>query len=229
MPNQKRKGKKGPHLTNGQRGMVAAWLGMKKPYRWIQSRAALSGFTVSLGGITSIQNKLKDTGSVDRRSGSGRKPKLTPTDVRRLKRDALQNRHKSLVQHSREFETRNGDHVSRQTISRNLKAVGLKSCRCAKVPMVSKANKTKRVAWARQHGSDDFSNVIWSDESRYCLVSDRPQKCIRRVGERFRPDSEDGQRKSRYHGLGLFQPKRSGRTASSSSNFSGFEQWRESN
>lgn len=61
------------------------------------------------------------------------------------------------------------------------------SHRCAKVPMVSVANKRGRVAWSRMHKNDDFIKIIWSDEKRFSLLSDQPANCIRRKGERFLP------------------------------------------
>lgn len=57
--------------------------------------------------------------------------------------------------------------------------------------MLSKANLVKRRNWAIKHIDQPINfwkSMIWSDESRFCLVSDKPEKCIRRSNETFKPE-----------------------------------------
>lgn len=150
--------------------------------------AAVNKFKISTGGVQLLRKKHRSGESLERRSGSGRPSKLSAADVRRLKREALENRKKTFVDHAKDFRTRDGSKVSRFTIQRHLKTEGLTSHSCANVPMISKANRKKRTAWCKRHKDDDFSVVIWSDEKRFCLVSDQPERCVRRIGERFRPE-----------------------------------------
>ena len=48
--------------------------------------------------------------------------------------------------------------------------------------------KKKRILWAKDHASFDWSNIVFSDESRFNLVSDRPVLIRRRKGEEFKPE-----------------------------------------
>ena len=69
-----------------------------------------------------------------------------------------------------------------------MKEMGFSSKKCAKKPLLSKKNINDRKTFSSCYGKKDaewFRNVFWSDESRFCLLSDAPGHCIRRPGERF--------------------------------------------
>lgn len=63
--------------------------------------------------------------------------------------------------------------------------------------LISRINKAKWETWPLHHWNkknrrlktplDYVRRVIWLDESRFCLVSDRPQDCIHRPREEFHP------------------------------------------
>lgn len=141
--------------------------------------------------VGNIIRRYKEQGNIKRKFGSGRKRKTTERDDSLLKREALKNRKTTLTKLAKEFEGSGGQKISRRTVTRRLKEKGIKSYTCAKKPLISAANRKKRLAWAKKHESKDvnfWKKVLWSDESRFCLVSDRPERCLRMANERLRPD-----------------------------------------
>lgn len=131
------------------------------------------------------------TGSVERKPGSGRKRKTTEREDRILKRLALDDRKQTLPQVATAFKATTGIEINRDTVRRRLRESGIKVYQCRRKPLLSKKNRNGRKAWAmanRNQPLNYWRMVMWSDESRFCLVSDRPQKCIRRPGEQFRSD-----------------------------------------
>ena len=67
--------------------------------------------------------------------------------------------------------------------------MGLKGCVAKRRPMISKKNQAKRVKWALEHKDwtdEDWSQVLWLDESSFSFVSGtRRQVCWRKKGEEF--------------------------------------------
>ena len=70
---------------------------------------------------------------------------------------------------------------------RRLVDSGLKYCRAKKKPLLSEKARTKRLDRGKQHRDYDWSKVVFSDESRFCLISDRPVYVRRRSGEEYLP------------------------------------------
>lgn len=141
--------------------------------------------------IVRILQKFRQYGTPKRLSGQGRKRKTTPRDDRRLLTIARTNRKTTLGSVSSEFAELTGISISQSTASRRLKGQGYKVCRCARKPLISQKNRKKRLIWCKENiqRSDEYwRSIWWSDESRFAFVSDRPQNCIRRSTERFRPD-----------------------------------------
>ena len=100
----------------------------------------------------------------------------------------LKNRKKTYVDHSKEFKTVDEKSLSRMTISRQMKKMEFSLKRYEKKPLLSKKNINDRKTFSSCYGKKDaewFRNVFWLDESRFCLFSDAPERCIRRPGERF--------------------------------------------
>ena len=78
--------------------------------------------------------------------------------------------------------------VSARTVRRRLHTSGLKYCRTRKKPLLTTAAQ-KRLACAREYIDFDWSKVLFTDESRFCLVSDRPVSVRRKQGEEYLPES----------------------------------------
>lgn len=77
-------------------------------------------------------------------------------------------------------------HVSNTTVKRRLYAAGLKSRTAVEKPIVSAANKQKRLDFAREHlqwTEEHWAKVVFTDESSFTTRWDqrqrvwRPQNC----------------------------------------------------
>ena len=59
---------------------------------------------------------------------------------------------------------------------------GLKSCR-AKKKLLSEKARQKHLQWALEHPSVNWTNCMFKNESRFCVVNDRHVIMRRRPGE----------------------------------------------
>ncbi len=98
----------------------------------------------------------------------------------------LKDRRKSSSDISKELKEDIGVELSSRTIRRRLLGSGLKSCRGKKQPLLSEKAREKCLRWAREHCNFNWNNVVFSDESRLCLVSDKPVR--RRPEEEYLPE-----------------------------------------
>ena len=71
------------------------------------------------------------------------------------------------------------------TLSRILRRSGARCVRCTKKPFLSNRHRMARLRFARGHRSMDWTDVIFSDEKRFRLRSDGPQKAWRHPGAPF--------------------------------------------
>lgn len=88
-----------------------------------------------------------------------------------------------------------GKNLGSTTIKRRLRDAGLRGCPACRKPFISEQNRRKRVAWAKAHLSwseDDWSNVLFTDESPFVLQWKGRVLVWRRVGERYHPDCLQG-------------------------------------
>lgn len=171
-------------------------MGMSQPK--IVAELAKEKIKVAQSTVSSILKKLATTNSVSRRPGSGRHRKTTTHEDRKMKLSAVRNPRQTLTQLASQFTADTQKSISRQTVSRRLAEQGIFVYRCRRKPLLSAVNKAKRKAWVAQFWNskkkqlkvpiDHFRKIIYSDESRFCLVPDRPQNCLRRPGEQLRPD-----------------------------------------
>ncbi len=97
--------------------------------------------------IHRLLKKFQTTGSTDRVQGSGRKRKTSPRKDRLIKRIALSDRRLS----SSEIRKKLDLDVSTKTIRNRLHEFGIKSYWSIKKPFISETNRTKRLAWAKEH------------------------------------------------------------------------------
>lgn len=151
------------------------------------------GVAVTYRTVQNIVNRNKKSGSITRKKnpGSGRPKKTTVREDRVLKRLAFSNRKQSIRQLANSMNESTGIQLSKRTIRRRLKEFDIRSYPCAKKPLVSRANRSKRRKWALKYSAENmeyWKRVLWSDESRFCMVSDRPQRCLRMPHERLKPE-----------------------------------------
>ncbi len=127
---------------------------LKKDLRWVQRTF----------------RRLRETGSVKDRHHSGRKKKLSPTDVRKLKKKVKGKERKSVRKVAATFKTQKGSIVSRETIRRNLHASGLVVHRKRKSTYLNSTHKEKRVEFAKKYRRYDWSQCAFWDETEIELM-----------------------------------------------------------
>ncbi|CAF3657074.1 unnamed protein product, partial [Rotaria sp. Silwood1] len=111
--------------------------------------------------------KYKSTKCIGNLIGRGRKRKTTAHLDRVIQRKIKTNRRKSALAVKIELQTELNITVSESTISRRAHEIGLYGRVARKKPLVTKANRGKRVQYARKYREKPlgfWNNVLWSDE-----------------------------------------------------------------
>lgn len=139
--------------------------------------------------IKRVVERFLQTGRYTRRAGCGRRRKTTAVDDRFLQVTSLRDRHLTSVQARNQLQEVRGRNVSVWTVRRRLKEFGLKACRPATGPKLLRRHRVARLQFATEHlnwNLQQWQNVLFTDESRFCLHSPDGRKRVwRRAGERF--------------------------------------------
>jgi transposase len=137
-----------------------------------QEIAVATGLSVS--GIQKIFRTVKQTNSFKDRPRSGRPPKLSDRNNRTIVRMLKNKETQTATNISKALKTSHKIEVSRFTVARALKSLGY-ACRIKKKkPKLTEKHKKARLAFAKKYESwtsDDWKNVIWSDESKFNLLN----------------------------------------------------------
>lgn len=151
----------------------------------VSNRAIARKYCVSEGAVRKILKKFVETKTVSDKSGRGRKRKTTTSEDRQV---LLQVKKKSAVT-STEIQENLSLQVSTRTICRRLNEFGLKNSYAQRRPLISKKNKIKRLAFAREHVDKPISfwkTVLWSDESKFELFGNKRRSRVwTRRGEKL--------------------------------------------
>jgi len=139
--------------------------------------------------LVSIWNKVfNKRGTIENKSRSGR-PKKTTTIDRIIKRLSASDVRKSAVAIKNELKENYDTDIHVSTVKRRLISYGLHGRRPTKKPLISAKNQKLRIAFAKRHKlwtSSEWSSILWSDESKFNLVSSDGIKYIRRpVNKRY--------------------------------------------
>ncbi|CAG9565363.1 unnamed protein product [Danaus chrysippus] len=137
-------------------------------------------------------NRFKETGTHENRPRTGRRKVTTEREDRLLIRQSLQNRKKTALELAAALSEAKGSSVSVYTVRRRLLKAGLKGFKARKKPWLSEHNKKNRLEWALKHRDwsvEDWSNVLWSDESNFEVFGTPGVTYVRRrVGEEYNPE-----------------------------------------
>lgn len=143
----------------------------------------------SQSAVVKFLKKYAQTGQISRKKGTGPQRKTTIREDQVIKRISLKNRFKTAVHIKSEIENYNEIKISVETVRRRLRENNLKGRKPAKKPFLNKKMKLARLQWAKKHENwdkNDWRNVIYSDESKFCLFgSDGMTYVRRRPGERL--------------------------------------------
>ncbi|GFT79449.1 transposable element Tcb2 transposase [Trichonephila clavipes] len=130
----------------------------------------------------------------------GRVRSTTPAEGRYIVLSAKRNRRTTAQQVANQFLAASGKQISRKTVARRLRGGGLYARRPVVCVPLTRQHRTASLQWCREHHNwteQDWTCVLFSDESRFSLSSDcRRQLIWRESGTAYRP--ENIQEKDRY-------------------------------
>ncbi|GBN39766.1 Transposable element Tcb2 transposase [Araneus ventricosus] len=140
-----------------------------------------------------LWQRFQDDGNVSRCYSTGRPRVTTPNEDRYLAVTAKRNRRSTASDLSRQLSSATGTTVSRQTVYRRLGHIGLYARRPVRCVPLTATHCRLRLAWSREHAlwtPQQWSCVMFSDESRFSLQSDSRRTFIWRVpGTRYHQES----------------------------------------
>ena len=130
-------------------------------------------------GILKFLKKFKETGCIQRRPGSGRPSKIS-AEIKEIVEEQMRADDETTATQLHHLLEQPGYNISLRTVLRCRSVLGWTFRGSAYYQLIRDVNKQKRLARARQYVSDDFSNVIWTDESSVQLESHRRFCCRKR-------------------------------------------------
>ena len=143
--------------------------------------------------VSRMWQQFVEAENVSRRPGQGRPRVTTQREDRYLTIRARRNRLRTARPLASDLTASTGTVVSRQTVYRRLQQGGLYCRRPAVCVPLTRDQKRRRREWSQQHVNwtdEQWTNVLFTDESRFCLQSDsRRIRIWRESGTRFRPSN----------------------------------------
>ena len=111
--------------------------------------------------------RFQAAGSFQRKPGSGRPRKLEANDRRRLAQLASVHPNWSAKQLGDRAAALASARVSEWTVRRSLKESGILKKVPTKIPLMTEEHKRKRREWCQKNRHTDFSNCMFTDESKF--------------------------------------------------------------
>ena len=108
--------------------------------------------------------------TVSERANCGRHRVVNKRAERRISRNVKQNRTVTVQKIAADLNDGSSQRFSERTVRRAMHRMGYKSRRPVRTPLLSAANKKKRLKFAQAHKDwtvDYWKQVMWSDESRF--------------------------------------------------------------
>ncbi|GFW61639.1 HTH_Tnp_Tc3_2 domain-containing protein [Trichonephila clavipes] len=134
--------------------------------------------------ISRLWQRFQDDGNVSRCYSTGRPRVTTPNEDRYLTVIAKRNRRSTTSDPSRQLSAATGTTVSRQTVYRRLRHIGLYARRPVRCVLLTTTYCHLRLTWSREHAlwtPQQWSCKKFSDESRFSLQSDSRRTLIWRA------------------------------------------------
>ncbi|GFX66010.1 HTH_Tnp_Tc3_2 domain-containing protein [Trichonephila clavipes] len=140
-----------------------------------------------------LWRRLQDDRNVSRCYSTGRPRVTTPNEDRYLAVSAKINRRSTASDLSRQLSSATGTTVSRKTVYRRLGHIGLYARRPVRCVPLTATHCRLRLTWSREHAlwtPQQWSCIMFSDESRFSLQSDSRQTLIWRApGTRYHQEN----------------------------------------
>ncbi|CAF1003959.1 unnamed protein product [Rotaria magnacalcarata] len=149
----------------------------------ITQRRIATDLGVSKKCVYNVSKKLKKNLPLSNAPGQGRKKASTPIDDRNFLRLCKKYRTESSRILSSELMLSNGKHFSARTVRRRLLDMGYKSYQAKKKPLRTPGHKKQRLLFAREHQywSQEWNNIIWSDEAHFEVLNRKNRTFVRRL------------------------------------------------
>ncbi|GFX38348.1 HTH_Tnp_Tc3_2 domain-containing protein [Trichonephila clavipes] len=160
------------------------------------------GFVQSV--ISRLWQRFRDDGNVSKCYSTGRFRVTTPNEDRYLAVTAKRYRRSTASDLSRQLSSATRTTVSRQTVYRRLRPIGLYARRPVRWVPLTATQCRLRLTWSREHAlwtPQQWSCVMFSEESRFSLQSDSRWTIIWR-GPGTRYHQENTIVRHRYGGAG---------------------------
>ncbi|GFX99227.1 transposable element Tcb2 transposase [Trichonephila clavipes] len=138
-------------------------------------RSVADAVGVARSVVARLWNRFQETGNVRRRPGAGRPHATTSTDDRYIQLTARRNRTENATQLQRQLLLATGRRVSSQTVRNRLHEGGLYARRPMVCIPLTPRHRAARRRWAAEHRDweqHDWSQVLFTDESRFSLECD---------------------------------------------------------
>ena len=176
-----------PRLNHEQREQAIGRLHAGQSARQIANH-----FNCSTRTIERLRIRFNTTNSTNDRQRSGRPQVTTARQNRFIVRQHLMNRFTTATETARNTMGTHQRPISDDTVRRRLAANNLRCRRPARGPVLTQRHRQSRLQWALQRRNwrnQQWRNVVFSDESRYCIsTEDGRTRVWRRRGERFNDD-----------------------------------------
>ncbi len=139
---------------------------------------------MSRKAVWAVLKRYDHNGTILRMPGSGRRAKAYDARVRSIVEANMQDDDETTAIQLYHQLIKNGITMSITTILRSRLSLGWTFRGSAYCQMIRVVNKTKRLAWAQDclERSDDFRDVVWTDETSVQLENHKRQ-CCRKIGQ----------------------------------------------
>lgn len=133
--------------------------------------------------------KHRNNEELHRKPKTGRKPKTTERQQRRLVRLVKDNPNKTASDVRKHAEEHLGVQITNRTARNILKRHKLNACRPARKPLLKQCHRMARLQFARAHqhwNANEWRRVLWSDEAKFNLYNADGGNTVRRPpGKRY--------------------------------------------
>ncbi|XKL64660.1 hypothetical protein PGB90_004746 [Kerria lacca] len=152
-------------------------------------RSVANEYHVSEKCVRNIYKRYLETGQYAHRPRTGRPRSTSAREDRNNTRIALRTPFAMASTISREVRSVLNAPISSRTVQRRLQAYGLRSCKPATGPVLSRQHKVARLNFERTYAMwtvTEWSRILFTDESRFSLQDpDGRVRVWRRRGERY--------------------------------------------
>jgi len=139
--------------------------------------------------IEAIISRFENKGDCHREQSPGRKRKTNERTDRRILREVKKD--PFITAHEIQANLQLSE-ISVDTIRRRIREHEMQSYWAARKPYISETNRKKRLQWAHDHidwTGMDWEQVLWSDESPFCLSFSASQRVWRYHNSRYEPQN----------------------------------------